>query len=136
MNDSSGPVVIPAEGGPLNGLGMTILQYIEQNLAEFDDKALLGRRLRGVVSVEVEKGVAVTLRFLGDRIIVENGVAATPDLHLKSSYLLLSKVLTGSTGPLREILRGGVRLGGFPKRPLQALRILRFLKVPAELLVK
>lgn len=124
-----------AEGQQLNGLGMMMLQYLAQNLADFQYKVKEGLRIRCRVSVEVEKGIAVTTTFLGERIILENGVADGPDLYLKSSYLLLTKVLSGKVNPLWELLKGNLKLGAWPRRPIQALRVLRFLKIPEELLL-
>ena len=128
--------VCTVDGEPLSGLGMMLLQYLEQNLAEFEDKANAALRLRGRVSVEVEKGIATTVSFLGDRILIENGVCRNPDLYLKSSYLLLSKVLSGKASPYAEVLRGNIKLLTVPKRPIQSLKVLGFLKIPPELLLE
>ena len=124
-----------AEGQQLNGLGMMMLQYLEQNLDDFQYKVNEGLRIRCRVSVEVEKGIAVTTTFMGERIILENGVSQDPDLYLKSSYLLLTKVLSGKANPVWELVKGNVKLGSWPKRPIQALRVLQFLKIPKELLL-
>lgn len=124
------------QGHPLNGLGMMVHQYLEQNLADFDHKVRQGLRIRGRVAVEVEKGIAITLDFQGERIEIRNGVGERPDLHIRSSYLLLSKILSGKASPYLEILRGNIRLPALPTRPLQSLRVLRFLKIPDELLLE
>jgi len=127
--------VCSREGEELNGLGMMMCQYIEQNLADFEYKVRQGLSIRGRVSVEVEKGVAITTRFEGKRIQVENGVCSNPDLFLKSSYITLSEVLSGKASPLRELFKGSLKLGAVPRRPIQSFKILRFLKVPTELLL-
>lgn len=119
----------------LNGLGQMIQQYLEQNLEEFDYKVDQGLKLRGRVSVEVEKNIAVTVAFQGETIFLENGVTSHPDLHIRSSYLNLAKILAGTGSPLKELLRGNIKVCSIPRRPLQAIKILRFLKVPKELLV-
>ena len=124
-----------AEGEQLNGLGMMMRQYLEQNLEDFQYKVREGLRIQCRVSVEVERGISVTTTFLGERIILENGVAEGLDLYLKSSYLLLTKVLSGKANPLWELLKGNIKLGAWPRRPIQALRVLRFLKIPKELLL-
>ena len=120
----------------LNGLGMMMLQYLEQNFADFDYKIEEGLKLRGNVSVEVEKGISTTLHFHGKTIQIENGVIDRPDLYLGSSYLLLSKILTGEASPLIEIIRGEIKIRAMPRRPFQSLKILRFLKIPPELLLE
>jgi len=124
-----------AEGRPLNGLGMMMFQYLEQNLAEFEYKVEEGLRIRCRVAVEVEKGIAVTTEFLGERIVLENGVPRDPDLHLKSSYILLTKILSGKASPLWELMKGSIKLGAWPRRPIQSFRVLQFLKIPKELLL-
>jgi putative sterol carrier protein len=123
------------EGERLNGLGMMMVQYLEQNLADFEYKAQQGLSIRGRVSVEVEKGVAITTCFEGDHIQVENGVCGNPDLFLRSSFITLSEVLSGKANPFKELLRGKVKLGALPRRPIQSLKILRFLRIPRELLL-
>ncbi len=125
-----------AEGQALNGLGMMLLQYLEQNLGEFEQKEKAALRLRGRVSVEVEKGIATTLSFRGDTIEIENGIGRNPDLHLQSSYLLLSRILTGKASPYLEMVRGNIKLRAFPRRPIQSLKVLGFLKIPPELLLE
>jgi len=36
---------------------------------------------------------------------------------------------------LRELFKGSLKLGAVPRRPIQSFKILRFLKVPTELLL-
>jgi putative sterol carrier protein len=128
--------VCAREDQSLNGLGMMLQQYLEQNLAEFEGKRKAAQGLRGCVSVEVEKGIATTVSFQGDRILIENGVGPNPDLHLKASYLVLSQVLTGKASPFGEVLRGNIKLCVFPRRPIQCMKTLRFLRVPSEVLLE
>jgi putative sterol carrier protein len=118
----------------LNGLGTMMLQYLEQNFADFEYKIKEGLRLRGCVAVEVDKGIATSIYFRGERIEIANGVSDHPDLYLKSSYLLLAAVLSGKANPYMELIRGKIKLKAWPKRPYQSYKILRFLKVPSELL--
>ena len=128
--------VCAKEGQALNGLGMMMSQYLEQNFADFKHKVEAGLRIRGRVCVEVEKGIATTLSFQGDEIEIENGVGEDPDLYLQSSYLLLSKILSGKANPFVEVMRGNIKLRAFPRKPIQSLKVLRFLKIPAELLIE
>lgn len=126
--------VIEAEGEQLNGLGMMMSQYMAQNLAEFEYKVKQALLIRCRVAVEVDRGIAITTMFMGERIIIANGVLDKPDLYLKSDYLVLSKVLSGKTNPFLALLRGSIKVKAWPRRPLQAIRVLRFLKIPTELL--
>lgn len=136
MNGTTPIDVCARDGQGLNGLGMMIQQYLEQNFADFDHKVEAGLRIRGRVCVEVEKGIATTVSFQGEKILIENGTGESLDLHLQSSYLLLSKVLTGKANPFFEVLRGNIKLRALPKKPVQSLKILRFLKIPPELLIE
>lgn len=126
--------VIEAEGEQLNGLGMMMSQYMAQNLAEFEYKVKQALLIRCRVAVEVDNGIAITTMFMGERIIIANGVLDKPDLYLKSDYLVLSKVLSGKANPFLALLRGSIKVKAWPRRPLQAIRVLRFLKIPTELL--
>jgi hypothetical protein len=74
--------------------------------------------------------------FQGKQIQLENGVSGRPDLYLSSSYLLLSKVLSGKTSPYLELLRGNIKFRALPRRPFQSLKVLRFLRIPPELLLE
>jgi hypothetical protein len=137
MTVSTNPISICfQEGQNPNGLGMMMGQYLEQNLAEFSKKVRQGRRIRGSFAVEMEGGVAATITFEGDRIMIQNDVPAKPDLHLKGSYMVMSKVIAGQTNPFVELLRKHIRMASFPRRPLQCYRVLRFLRIPSELLEK
>jgi putative sterol carrier protein len=118
----------------LNGLGMMMQQYLEQNLSDFPHKSQEGRRIRGSFTVEMEGGVPSTIIFQGGRILIQNGVAAKPDLHLKGSYMVMSKVIAGQANPFSELLRKKIKMASFPRRPLQCFRVLRFLRIPPELL--
>jgi hypothetical protein len=134
--DSSRISVCAAEGQSLNGLGAMIQQYLEQNLAEFEHKVEAAIRIRGRVCVEVEKGIATTVSFQGKEIRIENGAGENLDLHLESSYLLLAHVLAGKANPFLEVMKGNIRLRAFPRKPIQSLRVLSFLKIPPELLIE
>jgi hypothetical protein len=86
--------------------------------------------------VDAGEGIATTASFLGDRSFIESHVCWNPDLYLKSSYLLLSKVLSGKASPYAQVVRGNIKLLAVPKRPIQSLKVLSFLKIPQELLLE
>ena len=120
----------------LNGLGKMIGQYLEQNLRDFEKKRRQARRLCICTSVEVEKGIATTIRFQKTAIRVEDGIAPDTDLHLRGSYLQLADLLTGKTNPIAEVIKGNIRILKIPvTKPLQSLRLFSFLKIPKELIV-
>jgi hypothetical protein len=111
-------------------------QYLEQNFADLEDKVRQGLQIRGRVAVEVERGIGITIDFQGGKILIENGIRGRPDLYLRSSYVLLSRVLSGQASPFLELARGNIKLRALPRRPLQSLRVLRLLKIPPELLLE
>jgi len=120
-----------------NGLGMMIGQYLEQNLEQFEEKVNQGLKIHLTTSVEVEKGISTTVKFHGDRILIQNGVAPDADLHLQSSYLTLADVLAGKLNPVRGIVNGKIKIVKMTvTKPFQSLKVLRFLKIPEELIVR
>jgi len=124
-------VIVP-DGVKLNGLGAILDQYLKQNLADIGYKVKQAQKINGSIGIEIENSIAVTVYFEGNRIRIENGVGSRPDLYLISSYALLANVLAGKANPLIEIFRGNIKLGRFIKRPIQALKMLRFFKIPSE----
>lgn len=96
--------VKPAGGEPLNGLGMMMLQYLEQNFQDFETKRRQALSLNSSITVEADKGIAVTVTFGGREIQIQNGTSPQVDLHLQGSFIDLSKILTGRSSPLKELL--------------------------------
>ncbi len=131
MADAS-PVAAALSAGPaLNGLGMMVVQYLEQDFAEFPDKAAAASRIRCRIGMEVEKGIAVTISFRGSEVVVENGIGDDLDLRIQAPYLLLARVLCSQANPLAGILRGRIKVHGLPRRPVQLLKVIRLLKLRA-----
>ncbi len=129
--------VIYDEQETVNGLGMMIGQYLEQNLEEFDKKTKQALKLKICTSVEMDKGIASTIRFNKDTIFIKNGVAEDTDMHMKGSYLTLADILTGKANPVKEILQKNVEILKHPMmKPIQTFRLLSFLKIPKELIIK
>jgi hypothetical protein len=125
------------EGQKINGLGLMIGQYLEQNLDEFEYKLRQALKLNITTSVEVEKGISTTITFARDNIKIQNGVSQGAHIHLKSSYSTLADVLSGKINPIRGVMDGRIEMVRIPAtRPFQALKLLRFLKIPEELLVE
>ncbi len=133
MADTPGIAVGTPAGQNLNGLGMMVVQYLEQDFAEFPRKALAASRIRCRIAMEVDKGIAITVSFRGSDIVVENGVGHGPDLHIQAPYLLLSRVLCGTASPFVEFFRRRIRLKAIPRRPMESLKVLRLLKIPPGL---
>ena len=121
----------------VNGLGTMIGQYLEQNIEEFENKRKQALKLDICTTVEMDKGIASTIRFSRDKIFIKNGVAEDSDMHMKGSYLTLANILTGKANPVKEILKKNVQIIKHPlMKPIQTFRLLSFLKIPKELLIK
>jgi putative sterol carrier protein len=126
-------IVVPKDS-ELNGMGQMMHQYLSQNIAEFPKKEKQALGLRCCVSVEVEGGIASTINFQKHTISIENGVADDADLYMKGSYRTLAKILSGQENPLGAIFKRHIKIMKFPKRPVQSIKTLQFLKIPPSLL--
>lgn len=125
--------VISPDGQKLNGLASMVLQYLKQDLAEYDFKALAAQKIHCSIGMQVEGSeAAITTFFFGDRIVVENGIAGRVDLHLEGPYMLLADILCGRANPFVSVLQKKIRLKSFPKRPIQSLKVLSLLKIPKD----
>jgi len=122
--------VLPADDQDLNGLGMMMLQYLEQNISEFESKSRKALSLRGVVTIEVEKGITSTLSFMGEKILVQNGSGLKPDLYLQGPFLIFSRILSGQANPYLELLKRNIKLKKWPTHPIRCIKIIKFLKIP------
>jgi hypothetical protein len=74
--------------------------------------------------------------FRGEEIRIENGAGEHLDLYLQSSHLLLANVLSGKANPFVEVMKGNIKLRAFPRKPIQSLKVLSFLKIPPDLLIE
>jgi putative sterol carrier protein len=126
-------IVVPKDT-ELNGMGQMMHQYLSQNIAEFPKKEKQALGLRCCVSVEVEGGIASTINFQKQTISIENGVADDTDLYMQGSYRTLAKVLSGQENPLGALFKRQLKIKMFPKKPVQTIKTLRFLKIPPSLL--
>jgi hypothetical protein len=116
----------------LNGLGKMIIQYLEQNFEDFAYKTKQALGIHGRVVVEVEQGIAITISFEGERIRIMNGIGHGRTLQLAGRFSVFANVLSGKSNPLVEVFKGHIKIKSFLKRPIQSLKIFRFLKVPSE----
>ncbi len=116
---------------------MMIGQYLEQNLQDSDKKVRQGLRLTFCASIELDNGISTTIRFARSHIKIEDGVAKDVDLHMKSSYNILADLLSGKAGPFGAMIKGEVKILKMPlTKPFQMVRLLSFLKIPEELIIR
>jgi putative sterol carrier protein len=112
-----------------NGLASMITQFLQQDFADFEYKARSATKIYCTLSMEVDGGIAVTLLFLGDKILVLNGTVARPDLHMKASYMVMTDVMTGKINPVLGIVTGKIRLKRIPRRIFHVLKVMLLLKI-------
>ena len=132
MKSTSRIIVSSPDEEGLNGLGKMMIQYLEQNLADFSYKTKQALTIHCCVVVEVEQGIAITLSFEGERIRIQNGVGRGGALHLTGPFSVLANVLSRKSNPFMEVVKGHLKVKSFLKRPVQSLKIFRFLRLPSE----
>jgi hypothetical protein len=122
----------PAQGEGLNGLAQMIFQYLSQNLAEFPEKRKKALTLKGEVTIQAEKGITMNIAFNGPEITITNEAGIKPLIHLTGPITVLAALLSGTKNPIIEIVRGNIKFKSFPRHPVKAFRILKFLKTPPD----
>lgn len=127
-------VTTTGEGQP-SGLAMMMLQYIEQNINEFDDKNEQASNIKGAVAIEAaEGGVGVTLLFKGDEIEIAEGCLPNADMVVRGGIFDITELAAGAaSGNLRKICSGRLKIESAWRHPMFALRVARFMSLPPEM---
>jgi hypothetical protein len=129
MTLATEPVPVRLAEGAESGLARIVQQYLEQDLAEFEKKRRRATRLRGrVVMTASDHETAVTLDFKGDEILIYDGERTPTDASIAGPHKALVRLIQGHTNPLREHLRGRLRVRSRPRRlffPLQLHRLMK-----------
>lgn len=124
-------VVAPEEP---SGLASMLAQYFEQNIDDFPRKSDQARKVRGKLAIEaVEGDVAVTVSFVGDRIEISEGCDAGADMFVRGGIFDINELALGGAGALGKIARGRIKIRSTWRHPVFALRVARFMSLPAEL---
>ncbi len=128
------PVVqVRLADGAQSGLASMVQQYLEQDLAEFEEKRRQAARLRGrVVMTAADHEVTVTLVFAGSEIAIWDGEHAPVDASITGPYRSLVSLLQGESNPLMEHLRGRLRVRSSLRKPFFPLRVHGLMKLPPE----
>lgn len=129
-------VTIKGDGEP-SGLAMMMLQYFEQNINDFGYKSEQASKIMGKVAVEAAEGdVGITLHFKGDRIEIFEGCLPDVNMFVRGGIFDITELATGgSGGALGKIFSGKLKIESAWKHPLFALRVARFMSLPAEMRV-
>jgi hypothetical protein len=119
--------------GTASGLAHIVLQFLEQDLAEFEIKRRRAARLRGRMAMtDSEHDVSVTLDFRGDRIVICDGAEAPLDASIAGPHRELVGLLQGRTSALGSHLRGELRVRSSWRRPFFPLRVHRLMRLDSE----
>jgi len=127
-------VTIKEEGEP-SGLAMMMLQYFEQNINDFDYKSEQASKIMGKAAIEaVEGDVGITLHFKGAEIEISEGCLPNVKMFVRGGIFDITELATGASGgALRKIFSGKLTIEAVWKHPLFALRVARFMSLPAEM---
>jgi hypothetical protein len=116
--------------GASGGLAALVAQYLEQVL-ENADTARRARAMRGRIAVTAsDRGTSVTLQFDRGDIVVSDGVAEPVDAAVAAPFPALLDLLRGEGHPVRDHLRGRLRVRATPRGLLLPLRVHRLLRLP------
>ena len=130
MTLATEPVPVRLADGAESGLARIIQQYLEQDLADFEKKRRRATRLLGrVVMTASDHETTVTLDFKGDEILIYDGERAPADASIAGPHKALVRLIQGETNPLREHLRGRLRVRSSLRRLFFPLRLHRFMKL-------
>jgi hypothetical protein len=127
------PIRVRLVEGAESGLASIVAQYLEQDLAEFEEKRRRASRLRGRVAMTAsDHDATVTLDFRGEEIFIWDGKRPPLDASIEGPYQGLVRLLQGEANPLREHLRGLLRVRSSLRRPLFPLQVHRLMRLPPE----
>ena len=86
MTDDYASCVAFGPGAEHNGLANMVANLILQNLQDRPDKRDDFARLRGRISIVAEDaGVAMTLEFAAEHLIVHDGIVGIPDISVRAN---------------------------------------------------
>lgn len=123
-------VLVRLDESAASGLANIVFQFLSQDLADFEHKRRLAARLRGRIAMTAsDHDVTVTLAFTGREIVIFDGEQADVDASIAGPHAALVRLLQGETHPLREHLRGRLRVRARLRRILLPLRLHRLVRL-------
>lgn len=128
------PVVLGA-GEDASGLAEMLQQFLEQTLAASPRTAQRARRLSGaaVFRAAEDEAVAVRMRFAGDRIELDDGVAAgAVDPTITADFLTIAHLASGQESLVRLLVGRRLRARFSPRDVPFLLGVLRLMQTRAE----
>ncbi len=127
------PIQVRLADGAESGLANIVRQYLEQDLAEFEDKRRRASRLRGRLAMTaVDHETTVTVEFRGSEIAIWDGERSPLDASIVGPYPALVRLLQGRANPLLEHLRGRLRVRSSLGKPFFPFHVHSLMKLPPE----
>ena len=113
-----------------SGLGVMTMQYLQQTLADAPDRMRQARNLHGRLALEAtDADVIIMVDFRGDEIEIEDGPVPPVHAYVGGPYEALTDLLAGRANPLREHLRGRLRVRSTVGKPFFPYRVYNLLKL-------
>ncbi len=127
---ASDPVPVRLADGAESGLAHIVLQLLEQDQAEFEEKRRRAARLRGRIAMTAsDHDTSVTLDFRRHEILIYDGARAPLDASIVGPHPALVRLLQGEAHPLIEHLRGRLRVRSKLRRLFFPLRLHRLMRL-------
>ena len=119
--------------GATSGLASIVQQYLEQQLADSEDRRARAMRIRGRLGLTAtDYGVAVTVHFAGSWIAISDGALEPLDASIAGPYLALTELIQGRTNPLIEHLRGRLKVRSRLRNLFLPIRLHRLMRLSPE----
>ncbi|HEY6395187.1 MAG TPA: SCP2 sterol-binding domain-containing protein [Candidatus Binataceae bacterium] len=116
-----------------SGLASIVQQFLEQQLAESEQRRLRASHLRGRLGLTAtDYKASVTVDFRGDQIAVYDGKAEPLDASIAGPYKSLTELLQGRRNPLIEHLRGHLKVKSKLRNLFFPFRVHRLMKLAPE----
>jgi putative sterol carrier protein len=133
MSAPGKPLEVRLAAGATSGLASIVQQFLEQQLAESERRRRRASRLRGRLGLTAtDYRASVTVDFRGDEIAISDGDAGPLDASIAGPYKSLTELLQGRSNPLREHLRGRLKVRSRLSHPLLPFRVHRLMKLEPE----
>jgi len=124
------PSITVVAGEEASGLSRIIGQYLEQILADSQEKRAEAAALRGRLGLRAREGdVAVTIVFDHDGILIEEGLRE-PDAMIAGEVEFLMHVLAGRANPVCELYGGHLAIRPGLHQPLFAYQAYHLMRLP------
>lgn len=127
------PIPVQRDETAQSGFAMIVEQFLQQSLAESDDKRRRAARLRGRMAMTAsDHGYTVTLVFAEGGISILDGGAEPLDASIAGPYQTLVDLIQGEDSPLRAHLGRRIKVKSRPRKLLFPLHVHNLMKLEKE----